>query len=278
MPLLLAATPIGNDGDASLRLIEALGSADIIAAEDTRRLYNLAGRLGVKVSGRVVSYYEHNEMERAPELVMAARTGTVLVVTDAGMPSVSDPGWVLAVCAWREGIEVHVLPGPSAVLTALVASGLPSDRFTFEGFLPRKAGERATALAQLAREERTMIFFESPRRLPATLQAMVQAFGAGRHACVARELTKVHEEVRHGSLARLAEYFSGDVLGEIVIVVDGAMLSKGMITERDLADVLELERLGLRLKDAAGFIASRRDLRKKELYEAALAKRDSAQA
>lgn len=273
MPILLAATPIGNDGDASMRLIEALGSADVIAAEDTRRLYNLAHRLGVKVKGTVVSYYEHNEGERAPELVEVARTGTVLVVTDAGMPSVSDPGFRLAALAAAEHVEVHVLPGPSAVLTALVASGIASDRFTFEGFLPRKAGERATALAQLVAEERTMIFFESPRRLPSTLEAMCEAFGVDRVACVARELTKTHEEVRRGTVGELAEYFSADVLGEIVIVVEGAHPSLVEVSEADLADVLELERLGLRLKDAAGFVAARRGLRKKALYEAALAGR-----
>ncbi|WP_124038994.1 16S rRNA (cytidine(1402)-2'-O)-methyltransferase [Neoactinobaculum massilliense] len=266
--IVLAATPIGNDADASARLRTELASADIVAAEDTRRLLNLAGRLGVEVSGQVVSYYEHNEAERGPWLIERAREGAhILQLSDAGMPSVSDPGFRLVQRAIEADIPLTVAPGPSAALTALTISGIPTDHFTFEGFLPRKDGEQERALAELAGEEHTMIFFESPRRLGHTLAAMANVFGGERRACVARELTKVHEEVVRGTLADLATRFS-ETRGEIVIVVEGGNRA-AIALQRAVADVSELVRLGVRTKDAAGFVAARTGLRKKDLYDAA---------
>ncbi|HSR25308.1 MAG TPA: 16S rRNA (cytidine(1402)-2'-O)-methyltransferase, partial [Candidatus Eisenbacteria bacterium] len=195
--LVLAGAPIGDPADASPRLARELAAADVVAAEDTRRLRRLTAALGVEPSGRVVSYYDANEAARTPELLDALRAGArVVVVTDAGMPSVSDPGYRLVAAAVDAGIPVTAVPGPSAVLTALAVSGLPVDRFCFEGFLPRKAGERSRRLAALAEEPRTMVFFEAPHRLAETLAAMSEAFGANRRAAVCRELTKTYEEVR----------------------------------------------------------------------------------
>ena len=219
----MAATPIGNTGDASARLRAGLERADVVAAEDTRRLRALARRLDVRVGGRLLALHEHNERVRTAELLEEARAGrSVLVVSDAGMPSVSDPGYRLVVAAADAGVPVTVAPGPSAVLTALVVSGLASDRFTFEGFLPRREGERRRALEALAAERRTMIFFESPRRVHQTLGAMAEVFGVRRRAALCRELTKTHEEVRRAVLGELVEATVGSVLGEVVIVVAGA--------------------------------------------------------
>lgn len=270
--IILAATPIGNDSDASARLRTEMEQADVIAAEDTRRFLNLASRLGIEVRGRVLSYYEHNEAERGPYLLELARTQRVLMVSDAGMPSVSDPGYRLVARAHEAGVSVTVAPGPSAVLTALAISGLATDRFCFEGFLARKPGELNSQLHELAREQRTMVFFESPRRLPVTLAVMAEVLSADREACVCRELTKIHEEVARGTLGELAERFAGDVLGEIVVVVAGA---EGAEADLKVAvdEVLALDAAGLRLKDAAAHVAARSGLRKKDLYEAALAAR-----
>ena len=222
MPLVLAATPIGDPTDASPRLRAELATADVVAAEDTRRLRRLCAALEVEPAGRVVSHHEHNERERAEDLLEAMRGGArVLVVTDAGMPSVSDPGYRLVRAAVDADLPVTCVPGPSAVLAALAVSGLPTDRFTFEGFLPRKSGDRRRALEQLASEPRTMVFFEAPSRLAETLTAMAAAFGADRSAAVCRELTKLHEEVVRGGLAELAAWASGGVRGEIVVVVGG---------------------------------------------------------
>ncbi|MFT3944585.1 MAG: 16S rRNA (cytidine(1402)-2'-O)-methyltransferase [Ancrocorticia sp.] len=270
--IILAATPIGNDADASARLRTEMEQADVIAAEDTRRFFNLASRLGVEVRGRVLSYYEHNEAERGPYLLELARSQRVLMVSDAGMPSVSDPGYRLVARAQAAGVPVTVAPGPSAVLTALAISGLATDRFSFEGFLARKPGELSSQLRALASEQRTMVFFESPRRLPATLAAMSEAFGADREACVCRELTKTHEEVVRGALGELAARFAGDVLGEIVVVVAGAE-GEAADLKAAVEEVLALDAAGLRLKDAAAHVATRSGLRKKDLYEAALAAR-----
>lgn len=271
MTILLAATPIGNDGDASARLCKAIEEADIIAAEDTRRFRGLAARLGVKVGGRVISFYEHNEAERLEGLIDAARTQTVLVVSDAGMPTVSDPGYRLICAAIENGVELSVLPGASAVLTALALSGLPTDRFCFEGFMPRKQSERLTALRALAREERTMIFFESPRRLGQTLTDMAEVFGGERCGAVCRELTKTHEEVTRGTLEELAHTYAGEVLGEIVLVVGGYVPDMdGEVDEADVREVCELADLGVRLKDAAGHVAARTGTRRNVLYQAAL--------
>lgn len=273
-PLILAATPIGNPGDASPRLREALASADVVAAEDTRRLFWLRDALGVTIPGRVVSYHEHNEASRTEELVAAvARGESVLVVTDAGMPSVSDPGFRAVTAAVEQGLAVTCLPGPSAVLTALALSGLPVDRFCFEGFLPRKAGERARALAALADERRTMLLFEAPHRLAETLRAMAEAFGPGRRAAVCRELTKTYEEVVRAPLTELAEWAEEGARGEIVVVVEGAPAgARGELPEA-VAEVRELVAAGMRLKDACAQVAAATGWSKKELYDASVAAR-----
>jgi len=273
--LLLAGTPIGDPEDAPPRLASVLTTADVVAAEDTRRLSRLTTALGVTPGGRVVSYHEHNEVRRTPELVAELVAGaTVVVVTDAGMPSVSDPGFRLVQAAVEAGVRVSAVPGPSAVLTALAVSGLPVDRFCFEGFLPRKSGERARALAGLADERRTMVFFEAPHRLTATLTAVAEAFGASRPVAVCRELTKTYEEVVRGTAAEaLAWAQDGEVRGEVTLVVQGA-------PEPQPADpaslVEEVQRLcdgGLRLKDAVAEVAERHAVVKRELYAAALAAR-----
>jgi 16S rRNA (cytidine1402-2'-O)-methyltransferase len=273
--LLLAGTPIGDPEDAPSRLASVLTTADVVAAEDTRRLSRLTTALGVTPNGRVVSYHEHNEVRRTPELVAELVAGaTVVVVTDAGMPSVSDPGFRLVQAAVEAGVRVSAVPGPSAVLTALAVSGLPVDRFCFEGFLPRRGGERARALTALADERRTMVFFEAPHRLTATLTAVVEAFGAGRPVAVCRELTKTYEEVVRGTAAEaLAWAEAGEVRGEVTLVVQGA-------PEPQPADpaslVDEVQRLcdgGLRLKDAVAEVAERHAVAKRELYAAALAAR-----
>lgn len=272
--IVLAATPIGNDDDASPRLREELEKADVIAAEDTRRLRALAGRLGLSLRGRVLSYHEHNEDQRVPYLLELAATGRkVIVVTDAGMPSVSDPGYRLVVRAAEAGIAVTVVPGPSAVLTALVASGLASDRFCFEGFLPRRPGDLRRAIGELVGETRTMVFFESPRRLGASLRALREGLGSARRACVCRELTKTHEDVVRGTLGELAERFDGEVLGEVVVVVAGGRRPEAD-ADAAAAEVLALADAGLRLKDAAAHVAGRTGTRTKDLYGAAVRRRD----
>ncbi len=223
MPVVLAATPIGNVGDASPRLVELLATADVIAAEDTRRTRRLCADLGVTPAGRIVSCYDAVERERAGELVdIADGGGTVLVVSDAGMPTVSDPGYRVVSLAVERGVSVTALPGPSAVVTALAISGLPVDRFCFEGFLPRKAGERGKRVADLATEPRTMVFFEAPHRLGDALEALSAGLGAQRPAAVCRELSKTYEEVVRGTLGSLAEWARGEVRGEITLVVAGA--------------------------------------------------------
>ncbi len=270
--LVLAATPIGNVDDASVRLRELLATADVVAAEDTRRLRALVGRLGIEVRGRVVSYHEHNEAERAGDLLdVVAGGGTVVVVTDAGMPAVSDPGFRVVTAAVQAGLPVTAAPGPSAVLTALALSGLPTDRFCFEGFAPRKPGERARALAALADERRTMVFFEAPHRVGALLAAMAEAFGEDRPAAVCRELTKTYEEIRRGSLGELVAWAAGEVRGEIVVVVGGATRPAG---GGDLTSLVAQVRArvdaGERLKDAARAVATAAGLPTRTLYDASL--------
>ncbi len=274
--LVLAATPIGDVDDASLRLRRLLAEADVVAAEDTRRTRDLARRLGVTIGGRMLSHHEHNEAGRVDELLeVVAGGGTVLVVTDAGMPSVSDPGFRLVGAAVAAGLPVTVAPGPSAVLAALAVSGLPTDRFAFEGFPPRRPGERARALAALADERRTLVFFEAPHRVAAFLAALAEAFGADRRAAVCRELTKTYEEVRRDTLAGLAAWAaSGEVRGEIVVVVGGA---PERAAGADLGDlvvrVLARADAGTRLKDAVAEVAAETGAAKRELYQAALAAR-----
>ncbi len=267
---MLAGAPIGQAGDVSPRLREALASADVVAAEDTRRLRRLAADLGVEIGGRVVSYYDANEAARAQELVEALKLGrTVVVITDAGMPGVSDPGYRLTHLAVEEGITVTALPGPSAVTTALAVSGLASDRFCFEGFPPRKTGERARRLSSLALEERTMVFFEAPHRLKESLEAMAGAFGADRRAAVCRELTKTYEEVRRGGLGELADWAAAGVKGEITIVVAGHVAADvAPDLESLVAEVDRRVAAGEQRKTAVADVAKGAGMPKRELYDA----------
>ena len=271
--LILAGTPIGDVEDASPRLRRLLVEADVVAAEDTRRLHALAGRLELKMTGRILSYHEHNESARADELLdVVENGGTVLIVTDAGMPSVSDPGYRVVTRAIERGLPVTSAPGPSAVLTALAVSGLPTDRFCFEGFPPRKPGERSRAFELLADERRTMVFFESPHRVDQTLAAMAEAFGADRPAAVCRELTKTYEEVLRGGLGELAETAAQEQLrGEISIVVSGAPQRESATTAELVAEVLSRVAGGERLKEAVAGVADAAGVHKRELYAAALA-------
>lgn len=270
--IILAATPIGNLGDASRRLIEALEGATVVAAEDTRTTQRLLAGLGIVNRPRLVALHDHNEKARAAELVELARDDDLLVLSDAGMPTVSDPGYGLVAAAVATGVEVTAIPGPSAVVTALAVAGLPTDRFTFEGFVPRKVGERATRLGALADEPRTMVFFEGPSRLAATLEAMASAFGSDRRAAVCRELTKLYEEVRRGTLAELAEWAAAGVRGEIVVVVAGATAQPIGFPDA-VTEVQELVREGTRLKDAVSEVSARTGHSRRELYQAALVAR-----
>ncbi len=272
--VVLAGTPIGNVDDAPPRLVRLIATADVVAAEDTRRLRRLCTGLGVEPSGQVVSYHEHNEGARTDELVARAAAGaTVLLLTDAGMPSVSDPGYRIVVAAAAAGVRVTTAPGPSAVLAALAVSGLATDRFCFEGFPPRKAGERASALAALGAERRTMVFFEAPHRLADTLAAMARAFGDDRRAAVCRELTKTYEEVRRGPVAELGEWAAGLArIGEVTLVVAGAAPVAAR-PEDGVEEVLALVADGVRLKDAVARVAERDGVVKRALYDLALAAR-----
>lgn len=267
--LVLAGTPIGQVGDAPGRLAHELATADVVAAEDTRRLRRLTTELGVETAGRVVSYFEGNEAARTPLLVEALQAGQrVLLVTDAGMPSVSDPGYRLVVAAVAAGVRVTAVPGPSAVLTALAVSGMPVDRFCFEGFLPRKAGERARRLAELAGEQRTMVFFEAPHRTRAALAALAEAFGPQRPAAVCRELTKTHEEVRRGPLAELVAWAGEGVRGEVTLVVAGAPAGPSIPGDGPalLAAVAQREDRGMTRKDAIVEVARLAGVPKRHVY------------
>lgn len=272
--IILAATPIGNLGDASARLVEVLSEAPVVAAEDTRVAQRLLAGLGIANRPRLIALHDHNERDRAGELVDLARDQDVVVLSDAGMPTVSDPGFHLVEAAAEAGVVVTALPGPSAVLTALAVSGLPTDRFTFEGFLPRKPGERASALRALAAEPRTMVFFESPNRLAASLAAMADELGADRRVVVCRELTKLFEEVRRGTAAELAAWAADGVRGEIAIVVAGAP-ARAADPDTALQQVLALVASGTRLKDAAAEVAEATGLGRRDLYQAALAAKGS---
>lgn len=267
--LILAATPIGNLGDATQRLRDALRTAAIIASEDTRMTRHLIRALGIETQPRFIALHDHNERERATELIELARDVDVLLVSDAGMPTVSDPGFALVRAAAEAGVQVTVLPGASAVLTALALSGLPTDRFAFEGFLPRKDGERRAFLAELATERRTLVFFESPHRIADSLTEFVAAFGPDRLAAVARELTKLHEEVVRGTLAELAAHFAEGARGEIAIVVAGAE-ARQLDPADALAEVLARVAAGESLKDASADVAESTGLSRKALYDAAL--------
>ncbi|MEU6217326.1 16S rRNA (cytidine(1402)-2'-O)-methyltransferase [Streptomyces sp. NPDC047022] len=271
--LVLAGTPIGDIEDAPPRLAAELATADVIAAEDTRRLRRLTQALGVQPAGRVVSYFEGNESARTPELVEALTGGArVLLVTDAGMPSVSDPGYRLVAAAVEKDVRVTAVPGPSAVLTALALSGLPVDRFCFEGFLPRKAGERLSRLREVAEERRTLVYFEAPHRLQAALAAMAEVFGDGRRAAVCRELTKTYEEVRRGPLGELVEWAGQGVRGEITVVVEGAGEKVGELDAAELVRRVRVrEEAGERRKEAIAAVAVEAGVPKREVFDAVVA-------
>ncbi|MGV9543883.1 16S rRNA (cytidine(1402)-2'-O)-methyltransferase [Nocardia beijingensis] len=271
--LVLAATPMGDVGDASQRLRDALSTADVVAAEDTRRTRSLAKALGVEISGRVVSFYDHVETARIPMLLDEIADGrTVLLVTDAGMPSVSDPGYrMVAACVERD-LPVTCLPGPSAVTTALALSALPVERFCFDGFPPRKSGQRREWLRTLIAEPRACVFFEAPHRLADCLADAVEILGSDRRAAVCRELTKTYEEVVRGSLAELAEWAVEGARGEITVVLAGA--EPASADPADLVDAVEARAAtGLRLKDACAEVAAVHAVSRRELYDAVLAAR-----
>ena len=279
--LILAAAPIGRPDDASGRLAAELAAAPVIAAEDTRRLRRLAARLGVELAGRLISYYEAVEAERRDYLLGELRAGRdVLLVTDAGMPGVSDPGYRLTAAAAAAGIRVTVLPGPSAVTAALAVSGLPTDRFCFEGFPPRARGERSRRFAELAGERRTMVFFESPRRAGTTLTELSAAFGQKRRAVVCRELTKTHEEIRRGPLAELAAWAADGLLGEVTLVVEGAPAADRRAGAADVsAAVAEVTRRvagGASRKDAIAAVAAETGLPRNLVYGAVVSPRASS--
>lgn len=270
--LILAATPIGNLSDASPRLVEALTDSKFIAAEDTRSLLKLANSLGIKLNARLFSLHEHNEGDRLTQILEIAQDEPVLVVSDAGMPTVSDPGFLLVRAAVVAGVEVTVIPGPSAVLSALAVSGLPTDRFTFEGFLPRKQGDRRKMFASLAREPRTMVFFESPHRILESLQDAVLELGQDRAATVSRELTKKFEHTERGTLQDLVEWAKSEPKGEMVLVVAGATAE--VVNTEDLVEqVLALTAEGAGLKDAVAEIASAAGASKGDLYQLVLERR-----
>jgi 16S rRNA (cytidine1402-2'-O)-methyltransferase len=267
---VLAATPIGDVADASPRLVTELTDADVIAAEDTRRLRRLLARLGVETNARVLSYFEGNEARRTDDLVRLLEDGArVVVVSDAGMPSVSDPGYRLVAAAVARGFRVTAVPGPSAVVTALAVSGLPVDRFCFEGFLPRKASERIRRLGELAAEPRTMVFFEAPHRVAATLSAMVLAFGPDRPGVICRELTKTYEEIRRGSLQELAEWATSQVRGEVTLVIGGATTPTADL-ESAAKEAVSLTASGMKLKAAVAQVARQQGLAKNAVYDLAL--------
>jgi 16S rRNA (cytidine1402-2'-O)-methyltransferase len=275
--LVLGGAPLGQPGDVGPRLRTAMATADVLAVEDTRRLHRLATDLEVQLSGRVVTFHESVERSRLPGLLDALAEGrTVLLLTDAGMPSVSDPGYTLVRAAIEAGVEVTSVPGPSAVTTALAVSGLPVDRFCFEGFLPRKAGERRSRLAGLADERRTMVFFESPHRLADALTDAAAVMGEGRPAAVCRELTKTHEEVRRGPLAELASWAADGVRGEITLVVGGAPAAPVALSPSELAAlVADEEAAGATRKDAIRAVVVRTGLPRRTVYDAVVAAKSS---
>ncbi len=267
--LILAATPIGNLSDASPRLVEHLVSSKFIAAEDTRSLLKLANALGIKLNARLFSLHEHNENERIEQILEIAGEDDVLVVSDAGMPTVSDPGFLLVRAAVKAGVTVTIIPGPSAVLSALAVSGLPTDRFTFEGFLPRKTGDRKKAFESLAREPRTMVFFESPHRILESLEDAASVLGPERQASVSRELTKKFEHTERGTLPELVEWAKGEPKGEMVLVIAGAQVVEAK-SEDLVQQVLALIEDGVGLKQAVAEIAGAAGAGKSDLYQSVL--------
>ena len=274
MKLVLAGVPLGNPGDASARLITAIKSASIIAAEDSRRFQRLCQDLEISASGKILSFFEGNEEERTEQLLNELKNGSdVLVVTDAGMPTVSDPGFKLVRAAVEANIPVEVLPGPSAVTTALALSGLPTDRFCFEGFVPRTQGAREKFFGKLKFEERTIVFFEAPHRLLETLETATNALGKDRRAALCREMTKTYEETVRGTLGHIKDWAnSKEILGEITIVIDGANQGAKEISQQSIIDaVKKLESVGMDRKEAIAAVAEELDLPKREVFDAMVA-------
>ena len=284
--MVLAATPIGNVGDASARLVALLERADIVAAEDTRRLYDLARRLGVYVNGRVIAYHDHNERDKADGLLDQVETGaTVLVVSDAGMPTINDPGLAIVRRAIERGLPVTCAPGPSAVLDALALSGLPTDRFCYEGFLPRKHSERVQYLRTLLPERRTIVFYETPHRIADSMDDLLDAFGPNRPMALCRELTKDYEQIRRGPIDEIRQSVIDDPpRGEMVLVIGGASneeaeaAAPSTLSVDDMA-VLSIDRAledGLRIKDAIAQVVQEHPLadgslaNRKQVYAAVL--------
>lgn len=274
MKLILAGVPIGNSGDASMRLIEAINTASIIAAEDSRRFQRLCQNLGANSSARVLSFFEGNENERTELLINELKNGAiVLVVTDAGMPTVSDPGFKLVRAAIEANIQVEVLPGPSAVTTALALSGLPTDRFSFEGFVPRTKGACEKFFENLKFENRTIVFFEAPHRLVETLEIAVSVLGGNREAALCREMTKTYEETIRGSLNEIQTWAkSKEMLGEITIVLSGAISGAKMLSQQEIIEaVRRFESVGMDRKEAISAVATKLDLPKREVFDAMVA-------
>ncbi len=266
--LILAATPIGNIGDASTRLKSTLVEAKVIAAEDTRTLLKLANHLGIKLNAELISLNEQNELQKLDRLVEIAKTADLVLVSDAGMPTISDPGFALVRACSQAEVEIQVVPGPSAVISALAVSGLSTDRFCFEGFLPRKSGERTRYFSSLVNEQRTMVFFESPHRIAESLQDAAKVFGPERKASVSRELTKKFEETKRGTLSELIEW-AKDQKGEMVLVIAGAE-ARVLNMDELVSEVLELKASGTGLKQASGTVAKQHGVSSSELYALAL--------
>lgn len=275
--LFLAATPIGNSADASARLIEILQTADIVAAEDSRRAVRLLRDLGITAPGKIVSFYDAVEEAKSADLVASVQAGqNVVVISDAGMPTVSDPGYRIVQHAIKSGVTVRVLPGPSAVLSALAISGLATDRFTFEGFLNRKSGPRMRQLSDLQFESRTMVFFEAPHRLAETIAEMAEIFGHDRQAVICRELTKTHEEIVRGSLSELITWCTREILGEITLVVAGATPIDNRDPQQWIALTQERIDLGISVRDAVADVAQELNVPKREIYDAVINHRKTA--
>ena len=271
MTLIFAATPLGNPGDASPRLKSAIESASIIAAEDSRRFHRLCADIEVTFTARVLSFFEGNEEDRTRELISELKSGaTVLVVSDAGMPTISDPGFRLMRDAIAEGVDVSVIPGPSAVTMAVALSGLPTDRFSFEGFPPRTAGARLATFEKLRFEERSMVFFEAPHRLDDSLSDCVNVFGADRQAAICREMTKRYEETIRGTLSELSQWAqANEILGEITLVIAGAVTDSASLTAADMVGrVREFESAGMDRKTAIATVAEEFGIAKRLVYAA----------
>ena len=271
MTLILAATPLGNPGDASMRLREAIESAEIIAAEDSRRFHRLCADIGVTFTGRVISFFEGNEDARSAEILEALANGkNVLIVSDAGMPTISDPGFRVMRDAISKNFDVSVIPGPSAVTMSIALSGLPTDRFTFEGFLPRTSGGRSAHLEKLRFEERTMVFFEAPHRLVDFLKDAQSIFGSERDGAICREMTKRYEEIKRGNLSELNAWASDrEILGEITVVIAGAQLgAQESSTDSMVARVREFEGAGMDRKSAIAAVAEEFSIAKRIVYAA----------